>query len=73
VLLICFKSKDSLFSAFFLYFAFKFENPMFYQYIARQCDEWFRSPACTVADVIGYIEQRGMMRDAQVSAIKVFL
>ena len=46
---------------------------MFYQYIARQCDEWFRSPACTVADVIGYIEQRGMMRDAQVSAIKVFL
>lgn len=46
---------------------------MFYQLIQHKRDEWYASPACTVVDMIAYIARRGMMRDAQIEAIKTYL
>ena len=46
---------------------------MFYQLIQHKRDEWYASPACTVVDMIAYIVRRGMMRDAQIEAIKTYL
>ena len=46
---------------------------MFHQLIQHKRDEWFASPDCTVGDVIAYIVRRGMMRDAQIEAIKTYL
>jgi superfamily II DNA or RNA helicase len=46
---------------------------MFYKLIEKKRNQWLSSPECTVKDVIGYIEQRGKMRDAQLEAIKTFL
>lgn len=46
---------------------------MFYKLIEKKCDEWLQSPSCSVKELIGYIERHGMMRDAQLAAIKVFL
>lgn len=46
---------------------------MFYQLIQRKRDEWFASGDCTVYDIVDYIRRRGMMRDAQIEAIKTYL
>jgi len=46
---------------------------VFYKQIERKRDEWFDSPDCTVRGMVAYIEQRGQLRDAQLSAIKTFL
>lgn len=46
---------------------------MFYQLIQNKRDQWFRSSDCTVRDIVDYIYRRGMMRDAQVDAIKTYL
>lgn len=46
---------------------------MFYQLIQKKRDLWYQSSDCTVHDLVGYIRQRGMMRDAQIDAIKTYL
>ena len=46
---------------------------MFYKMIERKRDEWYASDDCTVGSMIGYIEQTGQMRDAQIDAIKTYL
>ena len=46
---------------------------MFYQLIEKKRNEWLASKECTITDLLGYIEQRGMMRDAQLEAIKTYL
>lgn len=46
---------------------------MFYQLIKNKRDIWFQSPSCPVTELIQYIESRGMMRDAQIEAIKTYL
>ena len=46
---------------------------MFYQLIQRKRDEWFASGDCTVCNLVDYIRRRGMMRDAQIDAIKTYL
>lgn len=46
---------------------------MFYKLIEKKRDEWLASPDCTVRDFIGYIIDRGQMRDAQLEAIKTYL
>lgn len=46
---------------------------MFYQLIQKKRDLWYQSSDCTVRDLVGYIRQRGMMRDAQIDAIKTYL
>lgn len=46
---------------------------MFHKLIQHKRDEWFASPDCTVGNVIAYIVRRGMMRDAQIEAIKTYL
>lgn len=46
---------------------------MFYKLIEKKRNEWLASPECTVTSLLSYIEQRGMMRDAQTEAIKTYL
>ena len=46
---------------------------MFYKLIEKKRNEWLRSNECTVSELLKYIEQRGMMRDAQLEAIKTYL
>jgi hypothetical protein len=46
---------------------------MFYQLIEKKRNEWLASKECTITDWLCYIEQRGMMRDAQLEAIKTYL
>lgn len=46
---------------------------MFYKLIENKRNKWFSSAQCTVKELVGYIESRGMMRDAQVEAIKTYL
>lgn len=46
---------------------------MFYQLIEKKRNEWLASKECTITDLLHYIEQRGMMRDAQLEAIKTYL
>ena len=46
---------------------------MFYKLIEKKRNEWLRSNECTVNELLKYIEQRGMMRDAQLEAIKTYL
>lgn len=46
---------------------------MFYKIIKKKRDEWLTSPSCTINSLIEYIEQRGVMRDAQREAIKTYL
>lgn len=46
---------------------------MFYKLIEKKRNEWLASSECTVSSLLAYIEQRGMMRDAQVEAIKTYL
>ena len=46
---------------------------MFYQLIEKKRNEWLASKDCTITDLLHYIEQRGMMRDAQLEAIQTYL
>ena len=46
---------------------------MFYQLIQNKRDQWYKSSDCAVRHLVGYIRQRGMMRDAQIEAIKTYL
>lgn len=46
---------------------------MFYHLIQKKRDAWYQSSNCTVHDVVDYIQKRGMMRDAQIDAIKTYL
>ena len=46
---------------------------MYYKMIDRARDRWYASPDYTVADLIGYMIQRGHLRDAQIEAIKTYL
>lgn len=46
---------------------------MFYKLIEKKRNEWLTSDECTITKLLQYIEQRGMMRDAQLEAIKTFL
>lgn len=46
---------------------------MFYKLIEKKRNEWLKSNDCGIKDVLSYIEQRGMMRDAQMEAIKTYL
>lgn len=46
---------------------------MFYGIITNKRDQWLSRPDCTALPLIDYIERRGMMRDAQVDAIKTYL
>lgn len=46
---------------------------MFYQLIQKKRDLWFQSSDCTVLYLVDYIDQRGMLRDAQIDAIKTYL
>lgn len=46
---------------------------MFYKMIENACNKWYASSECTVNSIIAYIESKGMMRDAQIKAIKIYL
>ena len=46
---------------------------MFYKIIQRKRDEWLRQENCPVNSLLSYIQNRGMMRDAQIEAIKTYL
>ncbi len=46
---------------------------MFYKLIEKKRNEWLASSDCTITELLKYIEQRGMMRDAQLEAIKTYL
>ena len=46
---------------------------MFYSLIEKKRDLWLQSSDCTIRPMLQYIEQRGMMRDAQIEAIKTYL
>ena len=46
---------------------------MFYKMIERARDRWYASADCTVTDLVGYMIQRGHLRDAQIEAIKTYL
>ena len=46
---------------------------MFYKMITNARDRWLASESCTVRGVIDHIVRTGMMRDAQVDAIKTYL
>lgn len=46
---------------------------MFYKMIENARNRWFASSECTITPIIDYIESKGMMRDAQIDAIKTYL
>lgn len=46
---------------------------MFYKLIEKKRNEWLTSEECTIKELLQYIVQRGMMRDAQLEAIKTYL
>ena len=46
---------------------------MFYKLIEKKRNEWLVSDECTIKELLQYIVQRGMMRDAQLEAIKTYL
>lgn len=46
---------------------------MFYQLIENKRNAWLASEECTIRELLTYIEQHGMMRDAQFEAIKTYL
>ena len=39
---------------------------MFYKLIKKKCDEWMKSPDCTIRELIQYIYTQNKMRDAQI-------
>lgn len=46
---------------------------MFYKLITHKRNQWLQSEDCTIRPLLQYAEQRGMMRDAQIEAIKTYL
>ena len=46
---------------------------MFYKLIERKRNEWLASEDCTIKDLLKYIVRQGMMRDAQLEAVKTYL
>lgn len=46
---------------------------MFYKMIENARNRWYASAECTIKSVTDYIESKGMLRDAQVNAIKTYL
>lgn len=46
---------------------------MFYNIIQKKRDEWLNRKDCPIAYLLNYIEDKGMMRDAQIEAIKTYL
>ena len=46
---------------------------MFYKMIEKKMESWYKSPSCTVKQLIDYIISTNQMRDAQVEAIKTYL
>lgn len=46
---------------------------MFYNMIKQKRDEWLNSPACSVKDMIRYMEQANGLRDVQIDAVKTYL
>lgn len=46
---------------------------MFYSIIQRKRNEWLNRKDCPIAYLLNYIEGKGMMRDAQIEAIKTYL
>lgn len=46
---------------------------MFYSIIQRKRNEWLSRIDCPVKSLLSYIESKGMMRDAQIEAIKTYL
>ena len=46
---------------------------MFYKLIEKKRNEWLASNGCTIRELLANIEHRGMMRDAQMEAIKTYL
>ena len=49
------------------------ECRMFYRMIEKKREQWFSSEACTVKELVKYIEDTAVMRDAQINAIKTWL
>ncbi|MFA6832047.1 MAG: DEAD/DEAH box helicase family protein [Bacteroidaceae bacterium] len=46
---------------------------MFYNIIQRKRNEWLSREDCPVKSLLSYIDSKGMMRDAQIEAIKTYL
>ena len=46
---------------------------MFYDLIQRKCDDFYAAADCPMRSMIAYMEQRGELRDAQITAIKTYL
>lgn len=46
---------------------------MFYNIIQRKRNEWLSRKDCPINFMLSYIENKGMMRDAQIEAIKTYL
>lgn len=46
---------------------------MFYRMIENARNRWYASSECTITPMIDYIESKGMLRDAQIEAIKTYL
>lgn len=46
---------------------------MFYELIKNKRDQWYASPQCTAKSIVAYIQERGMMRNVQIEAIKTYL
>lgn len=46
---------------------------MFYNIIQKKRDEWLNRKDCPITYLLNYIEAKGMMRDAQIEAIKTYL
>lgn len=46
---------------------------MFYKMIEKKRNLWLTSDACTVKDLLGYIQNKAQLRDAQIDAIKTYL
>lgn len=46
---------------------------MFYRIIQRKRNEWLSQRDCPISALLSYMERKGMMRDAQVEAIKTYL
>lgn len=46
---------------------------MFNKMIQNKRDQWLQSQDCTVSSILEYIENKGMLRDAQIEAVKTYL
>ena len=46
---------------------------MFYKMIENARNRWYASAECTIKPMLDYIESKGMLRDAQINAIKTYL